>query len=276
MAKKILKKIITGTPRYYQDYLTNSKGQEVMAGCGPVALAILSAFYDRRYGYELIPKKFESKEFPEELLLSLYDILKTKNFEVGKENRKNQDYGLTLPSDFKAGVKKWFKKKGYEVDVDTKSSTGVGTVEKVFEKSVELIKSNKIHFLLFDWDGDGLIFPNHFVVVVGYNCEDSRMELIVNNGWGDDFQIIDMSDKKVKPIRIYWLKNADEPEGKADGHKIGPCDGYDWKKDSNGKGQLKPTFYRHFSRSKTVSWRPSDSAKFLVNGTEIRFCEWFD
>ena len=261
--------IITGVPPYVQQEITNKNGKKRLSGCGPVAALMWMANYDRRYGYKhLVPKDDESSENPESLLAELGDLMETIY---------GNDYAMTIPLTFKSGLKKYIKKHYDNADWSKESTKGIlTTLKDVFDKSVELIRDNKIHFLLFDWEGSGWIFPNHYVVVVGYRKDGDRMELVVNNGWGDDFQIIDMSDKKVKPGTIFWLEIEDKPDGQKDGHQIGPACNYNWQKDDNGKEQLKPDLKKHFSRTETTNWRHSDSAEWLIPNTEIRRCEWFD
>jgi hypothetical protein len=107
-------------------------------------------------------------------------------------------------------------------------------------------------------------------VVVGYRKDGDNMKLIVNAGWGDDFRIVDMTDKKVNPARLYWIEIKNKPDSTPDGHQIGPKGKYNW---TGGNKQLKPKLHKHFSSS-TTEWNESDSVKFLVPDSDIRDCKW--
>jgi hypothetical protein len=182
---------------------------------------------------------------------------------------------MTLPPTFKSGLKSYIDDRYANVDIKTKGTAGLNTLKGVFDQSVELIQDGKPHILLFDWEGDSGIFPNHYVVVVGYRNDGEQQTLIVNDGWGNDFHKVDMSDKKVKPGRIYWLEIGNKPDGPADGHQIGPAGRYNWVKE-NGKTQLKPKIYKHFSTSETFEWPASDDVEYIAKGTDVAHCMWFD
>jgi len=262
------RKIITGVPPYRQNYIYNDEGKKVMAGCGPVAALMLLAYYDRRYGYKkLISSNYESDTgMPDELIVELRKKMKTVDVQ-------DKTQALTLPTGFRLGLKNYIKQ-SYEVETYTKASTGLGTLKGVFEKSVDLINGNKIHVMLLDWDNGGVIFPNHYVVVVGYRKDADHMELIVNAGWGYDFYIVDMTDKKVNPARLYWIEIKSKPDGSADAHKIGPAGKYNWEGEE-GKKQLVPKLFKHFSSS-TTEWGKSDALEFLVPNSDLRVCKWTD
>jgi len=55
--------------------------------------------------------------------------------------------GFTDPLRFKIGLKKYVKTRYGAVSLDSKA----GTLSGIFDKSVDLIESGKIHFILFDW-----------------------------------------------------------------------------------------------------------------------------
>jgi hypothetical protein len=73
--------IITGVPPYKQDDVVKENGDEVIAGCGPVAALMLLAYYDRRYGYkQLISTHAESVTgMPDALLIELRQSMHTVN-----------------------------------------------------------------------------------------------------------------------------------------------------------------------------------------------------
>jgi hypothetical protein len=264
--------IITGVPPYKQDDVVKGNGNEVIAGCGPVAALMLLAYYDRRYGYkQLVSAQSESiTGMPDALLIELRQSMHTVN-----DLKNGTEWGMTIPGFFKSGLDAYITNRYGKTDLDSYSTKGLGTnLDDVFDKSVALINSNKVHFLLFDWHGSSGIFPNHYVVVVGYRKDGGRKELVVNAGWGYDFQIVDMSDKSVKPGTIYWIDSIEgKPEGPADGHQIGPKSGYTWTTVS-GKQQLTPKLNGHFDSGWT-SWDSSDETQDLVRGTEVKRCTWY-
>ena len=134
---------------------------------------------------------------------------------------------------------------------------------------------DKPHVLLLDWKGQQGIFPNHYVVVVGFRKDNGYKKLIVNPGWGYNFHVVDMEDDSVKPVRLYWVDSIEkDPDGAADGHTIGPKDSYTWVK-KDGKDLLDPDPYSASSDNK-VDWRAADLCEELITGTMIRRNSWFD
>jgi hypothetical protein len=243
----------------------------VIAGCGPVAALMLMAYYDRRYGYtQLVSTQAESvTAMPDAPLIELRRSMHTFN-----DLKTGTKWGLTIPSLFKAGLDSYITSRYGRTDLDSYSSEGLFTnLDDVFNKSVELINSNKVHILLFDWNGTTGPFANHYVVVVGYRKDGGRKELVVNPGWGYDFQIVDMADKAVNPVTIYWIDSIERtPEGPADGHQIGPQSSYTWTT-ADGKQQLTPNLNGHFDSGWT-QWDRSDETEDLVQGTEVKRCIW--
>ncbi len=260
--------ILTGTPPYDQDYITNHKNRQVMAGCGPVAALILMSYYDRRHGYKrLIPSNEEMiSGMPKNILLKLRQKMKTSYY--GIKGRDKQWYGLTLPGFFRSGLRSYIKD-FYNVSTYTKASTGFNTLKGVFEKSVELLDQGKVHVMLLDYEkkkmwkkgGRVIDFPTHYVVVVGYNKSGSKNELVINNGLGDNFEIIDMKDKGIKPARIYWISMKEEADGARDAHEIGPDCNYNWS-----GGNLIPD---------GINWGKSDKAYSYITNSEIKKCVWY-
>jgi hypothetical protein len=124
--------------------LLQDNGKMVMVGCGPVAALMLLAYYDRAFGYHRFIKAVpETKTgMPEDLILKLRKEMKTSNFELDKDDV--QTYGLTLPPAFRSGLKSYLRQH-YDVDVHTKASTGLNTLEGVFEKSKELLDEGLPH-----------------------------------------------------------------------------------------------------------------------------------
>ncbi len=260
--------IITGVPPYEQTYYTNKKGKRVLTRCGPTAALMLLAYYDRRYGYrKLILAGYEDEEVPSELIQTLRNRMKTVVVSGGQ--------GLTEPNLFKLGLKSYIKE-SYDVDIEEKNTLLGGTLDGVFEKSVELLQSNKPHFIVFDWDPTRLgevletvtPFANHYSVVIGYNTSNGKKNLIINPGWGADrdLQLIDMADKSIEPVRIIWLEMKSEPDGKQDGCSIAFYEqnpNVDFVKQSDGSFRMVPSIRKHLA-SERVEWRESDSTEFPI------------
>jgi hypothetical protein len=259
------RKIITGVPPFGTTQWTDDDGKVVPAGCGPEAARMLLAYYDRRYGYKQLVRGNPGKA-----IVELHERMNTTTV------KWHGDWmGFTDPLQFKSGLKSYIEER-YPggVDIDTKT----GTLSKVFEKSVELIDDNKPHIILFDWEAETWIFPNHYAVVVGYSREQGRQQLIINTGWGYDFQILDMTDTGVAPATLYWIEKInDQPDGDQ-GCAIGPGSAQGmWVTDQNGKYQLAPILHKHFDPNNTVSWAASDRTEFFIpnSSSKIGACYWY-
>jgi len=251
--------IITGVSPYEQAKYTNTSGNVVWEGCGPVAALMLMSYYDKRYGYKkLIPSGDESTSgTPDDLIQTLRKKMLT-TVVSGKQ-------GLTDPTFFKSGLKGYIEDCGYSADMHSYGSSDIGvSVDEVYDKSVSLLKDHIPHVLLLDYDGNMGMFPSHYVVVVGYN-NDHAKKLIVCNGFGDAFQDIDFNDEKIKPVRVIWmdLKGADGP---CDGHDIGPACTYIWKT-LNSQKRLVPLVLSAPGKSGSVYWSIADSTTFTAGST---------
>lgn len=287
-AKEPMRYLITGVPAYDQVKI-DINGKKRHYGCGPCAALMLMAYYDRRFGFkDLIPTKYESDEVPLDLIHKLRDWMQA--IPVAG------DMTMTVPEFFKSGLKKYIKQY-YDVKIHDKSTLWLGSINKVFEQSVELIQSNKPHIICFDYQSTGKLgsnlFANHYSVVVGYNKKDGKKHLIVNLGFGDDdnFQVIDLNDKHVKPVRIYWLEMKSSANGPRDAHSIGPSTQSDWiefVKQSDGSFRVIPTLSKHSNPSDKpedrVSFEQSDKTTFPIQGEQkaakpfpsISFSMWYD
>jgi hypothetical protein len=246
----------------------------------PVAALMLMAWYDRVRGYHRLIKPVPESDLvqPEALLLKLRREMKTANFELDRDGV--QTYGLTLPAHFRSGLRSYIRQY-YAVDVKTKASTGTNTLSGVFRKSRELLDEHTPHVLLLDYDEDvmggtvGGLFPDHYVVVVGYSVHQGHEKLIVNNGNGHDFQVVDMTDKRIKPARIYWLDMKEEADGPKDGHRIGPETHYEWDVVDREK-RLVPTILKHDSSTETFEWRAADRSVALTSRGDLGVSYWYD
>ncbi|MGC9530625.1 MAG: C39 family peptidase [Candidatus Bipolaricaulaceae bacterium] len=257
--------IITGVPPFDQPEWTDQAGKVVPAGCGPEAARMLLAYYDRRFGYRQLVR-----EHPGQAIVELHDRMNTTTVMW-----QGQPQGFTDPGMFRAGLKAYVKAR-YVGGVEL--GTQGGSLSQVFAKSVQLLQANKPHIILFDWEGATWIFPNHYAVVVGYSQEAGRQQLIINPGWGYDFQILDMTDGEVAPASLVWIEAfADAPDGDP-GVAIGPASaGGMWITDANGKLQLAPQLHKHFDLSTVLSWAMSDRTQFFLpeSNAKIGVCTWY-
>ncbi len=256
--------IITGVPPFDPTQWTDDKGNVVPAGCGPEAARMLLAYYDRRYGYEKLVRND-----PGRAIVELHERMNTITVMW-----QGTAQGFTDPATFTAGLKSYVKAR-YPGGLTLGSKTG--TLDQVFEKSVELIRSFKPHIILFDWKGETWIFPNHYAVVVGYSVEAGRKQLILNTGWGYDFQILDMTDTAVAPASIVWIEAMNDPPDGEGGCAIGPASAQGmWVQDDAGKYQLEPVLHKHFDPYQTVAWSMSDKMQFFPEtNSKIGVCSWY-
>ena len=266
-------KILTGVPPYNQDDVVKENGKSLIAGCGPVAALMLLAYYDARFGYKRLVGAGAEADLgmPDELILELRRKMHTVN-----DLKNGQVWGMTLPPFFHSGLDAYITDRYGKTVIKEFGTNIFGRVlDEVFEKSRELIDDGKPHAFLFDWKGDTGVFPNHYVVIVGYRRDGGRKHLIANAGWGtaSQFLTIDMEDKDVKPASLYYIESiSDKPEGPADGHRIGPSPNYNWSTGS-GARKLEPTVRKHFSSS-TETWEPCDSTRELFPGKDYAVCAW--
>lgn len=110
------------------------------------------------------------------------------------------DQGLTWPWRFAQGLEAYVRERGPEVRVRTLSAS----LGEVFTKAVELVQDGNLPVLLFDREGRGGVFPNHYALVVGHCL--MRRELVVNPGWGYAFQIVPFDEPGVGPVQLFWLE----------------------------------------------------------------------
>jgi len=141
-------------------------------------------------------------------------------------------------------------------------------LEKVFETSVQLIQRGVPHVILFDWAGAMGIFPNHYAVVVGYNREGGRRELVINPGWGYDFQVLDMSDPAVAPASLVWIERILDPPDDIPGFQTAFSAHGMWTTDEAGQVQLRPVLRLHNDPRSTVRWPTSSRVQFLVSDVD--------
>jgi len=258
--------ILTGIPPWRQAEWTESDGEVVPIGCGPEAARLLLSFYDLAFGYGRLVRTD-----PDAVVRELHERMGTLTV-----TWKRTRLGYTAP---------WLFGRGIEGFIAARYSGGAtverasGPLDEVFERSVALIRRRTPHVILFDWAGEGWLFPSHYAVVVGYSTTGGARDLVVNTGWGYDFQILDMHDPIVWPATLYWIARIDDRPDGAPTTGIGPpsAEGM-WRADATGRPQLAPIVRPHFDPTQTASWRASDATVLLVASPEGRVGEsfWYD
>ncbi len=252
--------LLTGFPAWGPTVWKDEHGQLVPAGCGPEAARILLAYYDR-LGYSRLVRPD-----PEGAIRELRELMGTTTVTWGGPQ------GLTWPWKFTEGLQAFVQRR-YPGGAQVRSFSG--TLEQVFGKAIELLQQGIPSVLLFDWAGGGGVFPTHYAVVVGYDRSQGRRHLVVNNGWGYEFQIVDMADPAVAPASVYWIEAvAGEAEGPA-GVPLGPPkDTNLWCTNAQGELALCPTLRLHFAPQSAVRWPPSTRVVVLVPDTDLVLGLW--
>ena len=250
--------ILTGVPPSPQPIWEDTKGQSIPAGCGPQAVRLLLAYYEERYGYD-----FQMQEDETAAVEELHDRMHTMTVLWDGERM-----GFTFPAMLVAGMKSYITSR-YPSGVTIRRKSG--SLGSVFETSVSLIQEGRPQIIAFDWEGMGWIFPCHFAVVVGYRIENNVKELIINTGWGYDFQALDMTDPAVWPATLYWM---DQFEGLSEdgGERRAPpstARGM-WTCDTEGFCQLQPVVHAHFDPYSAETWRMSDCTVLFASGPAAR------
>jgi len=182
--------LILGLPAWGPTFLSTPDGEEIPAGCGPEAARLLLLYYDHVFGTSFV------REDPKSAISELHRLMGTITVEW-----KGLKQGLTWPWAFRAGLRAYIEAhSGLPLEVHTFTS-GLG---EVFFRAVRLIQEGTPAVLLFDWQGEGGIFPTHYAVVVGYNL--SSDELVLNPGWGYEFQLLSFRDERILPVSLIWLE----------------------------------------------------------------------
>ena len=246
--------ILVGAPPLGPTWLLAEDGTRTPAGCGPEAARILLAYYDRRYGYRFLA------DGPAAAIAELYKLMGTITIVWG-----GQQQGLTWPWAFTAGLRAYIERRCPRGVV---LGTADGSLAAVFARSVELIQRGVPHVVLFDWAGKGGIFPNHYAVVVGYDISGERRHLVLNPGWGYDFQLLDMSDPAAAPVALYWIEEIPDPPPGEPGVAIGPPSGAGMWEVEGGAARFRPVLHLHSDPPRIVRWPPSTRLEFPVSGVE--------
>lgn len=189
--------LILGLPALGPSWLEKD-GQRIPAGCGPEAARLLLWYWEARLGIDLV------RSDPEGALAALHALMGTITV-----HWEGTTQGLTWPWRFAQGLEAYVRQKLPQASVHTLS----GSRGEVFHKAVELLVRGNPPVLLFDWEGRGGLFPNHYALVVGY--ERNTWELVVNPGWGYPFQTVPFQDPAVGPVQLFWLEGVDLAAGSA-------------------------------------------------------------
>ncbi len=184
------KMLIFGLPSWGPTVLRTPEGEEIPAGCGPEAARLLLLYYDLVLGTPFV------QEDPESAISELHRLMGTLTVEW-----QGVKQGLTWPWAFRAGLQAYIETR-YSSPVQIQSFTG--GLGEVFFRAVRLIQDGTPAVLLFDWKGEGGIFPTHYAVVVGYDL--SSDELVLNPGWGYPFQLLSFRDDRILPVSLFWLE----------------------------------------------------------------------
>ncbi len=247
--------LLTGIPPLGPTWLSGADGTQIPAGCGPEAARLLLLYHDRRHGYRLVG------EDPHGAIREIHRLMGTATVTWDGVRQ-----GLTWPWSFTPGLQAY---------IETRYPSGAamgtlsGSLSAVFTRSVDLVRQSVPHVILFDWRGSGGIFPNHYAVVVGYDLSAGRMHLVLNPGWGYDFQILDMSDPAVAPVTLFWIGELYNPPDAVPGGPVAPPSAAGmWVTDEDGQTQLRPVLRLHNDPRSTVRWPISSHVQFIVPGLD--------
>ncbi len=247
--------ILTGAPALGPTWLPGDDGAPVPAGCGPEAARILLAYYDRRYGYRFVGDDLDAA------IRELHRRMGT--ITVVWEGVRQ---GLTWPWAFASGLRAYAEARcpgGVRVE------TAGGSLAATFDRAVALLTRGIPHVILFDWRGAGGILPNHYAVVVGYDRSGGRRHLILNPGWGYDFQLLDLADPAVAPVTLYWIEEILDPPDDVPGAPVGPPSAAGmWERGEDATVQLRPVLRLHSDPASTVRWPASSRVQPLVPGAD--------
>jgi hypothetical protein len=247
--------ILTGAPPWGPTWIARGDDPRVPAGCGPEAARILLAYYDRRWGYRLV------QDDPQGAISELHRRMGTITVVWGGVHQ-----GLTWPWAFAPGLEAYVAARYPGGAV---LGTFAADLAQVFATSVGLIQRAIPHVILFDWQGVGGILPSHYAVVVGYDVSEGRRLLVLNPGWGYDFQLLDMSDPVVAPATLFWIEAIRDPPDAGPGAAMGPLSAAGmWEADPEGRVQLRPVLRLHHDPRSTVRWPISTQAAFPVPGAD--------
>lgn len=241
--------ILTGTPPWGPSWIA-ADGSPVPAGCGPEAARILLAYYDRRSGYRFVA------DDPAGAIRELRRRMGTVTVVWG-----GVPQGLTWPWAFAPGLEGYIAAR---YPGGARIGTFSGSPAAAFERSVGLLRQGVPHVILFDWQGAGGVFPNHYAVVVGYDLAAGRNHLVLNPGWGYDFQILDLADPAVAPVTLFWIEEIRDPPDGRPGTGLAPSAAGMWEVDPQGRVALRPVLRLHFDPGSTVRWPPSSRVEVLV------------
>ena len=256
--------ILTGVPPFGAASWTDERGEQVPAGCAPLAARMLLAYYDMRAGYARLVRPDPTKA-----IVELHDRMHTITFSWGGAKQ-----GFTDPFSFQWGLEAYIAAR-YPGGATLESTWG--RLGQVFQASVALIERRMPHIILFDWRGETPFFPNHYAVVVGFDRTNGRRDLVINPGWGYDFQILDMTDVAVAPAILFWIETWKDPPDGEPACSLGPaCAAGMWTPDEGGGYELTPIVREHFNPGRSVAWPASDATELLVScgSDRIAACYW--
>lgn len=190
--------LLVGLPAWGPSWL-DKEGRRIPAGCGPEAARLLLWYWDTRLGTNLV------RNDPEEALAQLHSVMGTTTVLW-----EGTEQGLTWPWKFAQGLENYVRTVWPGARVRSLSAS----LEEVFAQAVALLGHGNPPVLLFDWEGRGGVFPNHYALVVGYNL--GAKELVIHPGWGYPFQSLPFTDTRIGPVQLFWLEGVEgAPLGEA-------------------------------------------------------------
>lgn len=240
-AREPQRMLLSGLPAWGPSAWADEAGEMVPAGCGPDAARLLLLYCDLRFGYSFV------REDPDGALRELRRFMGTITVEW-----QGVRQGLTFPWAFTDGLMAFLWAR-YPEKVFVRSF--FRTPSEVFFRVVRLIQSGTLPVILFNWQGQGGLFPNHYALVVGYSLP--SWELVVNPGWNYEFQLLSFLDDRITPVQIFWLEfpYLSAPQGLP-----------------SEAGDFRPILRRHFEPAAATIWpRPS---RRLNLGPDLALWVW--
>ncbi len=259
--------VMTGVPLVAMTSNVQQQLRGEAIGCGPIAALKLLGYYAAVRGYSRL-----IEPDPTAVLIELHEKMHTTPI---------LDQAFTLPSDFYRGLASFIQEEARYPDGATFGGMS-GTLQETFDKAVQLIRSHTIPILLYDYDNTflDLPIPSHYAIVVGYRMDGGRRELIVDQGWGEEyrFSVVDMTDVGIAPVSLLWIDQiASEELRPADVSFLAETEAlrwrpYTWSLDASGQRQL------NVCLAPTGECWPSSSASVPVglpgSSEEYRACSW--
>lgn len=181
------KVLISGVPKYYQTMMSNPAmcfGAEYKTGCGPVTGAAILGWWERRGVSGLMLGGTDANGLPENLIIDLG----SGDYMVRLPDCDGSATAV-LPDNFKSGLQEYF---------DDHSSIDFTVTKHKITKNSDFdylwgivkteIESGRPLVYLYRAGGEkksgGYQFADHYAVVVGYDQNGGKRNLIIQPNWG--------------------------------------------------------------------------------------------